>query len=97
MIPSESSAFTAGVPLISYGGRLPSQSRPQDSPQQGEIQAVGSFDSCLTESRIGKVGYEFNFNRPFFQYQPPRPLQGIDAEPAGVEQRIIELLREVTE
>jgi hypothetical protein len=23
---------------------------------------------------IGKVGYEINFNREFFQYQPPRPL-----------------------
>lgn len=46
---------------------------------------------------IGKVGYEINFNRVFFQYQAPRPLQEIDAELAGVEQRILELLREVTE
>jgi type I restriction enzyme M protein len=46
---------------------------------------------------IGKVGYEINFNRVFFQYQPPRPLYEVDAELAGVEQRILELLREVTE
>lgn len=46
---------------------------------------------------IGKVGYEINFNRVFFQYQAPRPLKEIDAELAGVEQRILELLREVTE
>ena len=46
---------------------------------------------------IGKVGYEINFNRVFFQYQPPRPLHEIDAELAGVEQQILELLREVTE
>ncbi|MEZ5563715.1 MAG: class I SAM-dependent DNA methyltransferase [Gammaproteobacteria bacterium] len=46
---------------------------------------------------IGKVGYEINFNRVFFRYQPPRPLHEIDAELAGVEQRILELLREVTE
>lgn len=46
---------------------------------------------------IGKVSYEINFNRVFFQYQPPRPLAEIDAELAGVEQRILELLREVTE
>ena len=38
-----------------------------------------------------------DFNRVFFRYQPPRPLQEIDAELAGVEQRILELLREVTE
>lgn len=46
---------------------------------------------------VGKVGFEINFNRVFFQYQPPRPLHEIDAELAGVEQRILELLREVTE
>src|SRR6185312_462509 len=46
---------------------------------------------------IGKVGYEINFNREFFQYQPPRPLQEIDAELAEVEKRILELLSEVTE
>ena len=46
---------------------------------------------------IGKVGYEINFNRVFFQYQPPRPLTEIDAELAEVEKRILGLLREVTE
>ena len=46
---------------------------------------------------IGKVGYEINFNREFFQYQPPRPLHEIDSELAAVEQRIMALLREVTE
>lgn len=46
---------------------------------------------------IGKVGYEINFNREFFQYQPPRPLNEIDAELEAVEKRIMELLREVTE
>jgi len=46
---------------------------------------------------IGKVGYEINFNRIFFRYQPPRPLAEIDAELAEVEKRILDLLREVTE
>lgn len=46
---------------------------------------------------IGKVGYEINFNRVFFQYQPPRPLYEIDTELAEAEKRILELLREVTE
>lgn len=46
---------------------------------------------------IGKVGYEINFNRVFFRYQPPRPLKEIDEELAEVEQRIMNLLREVTE
>jgi len=46
---------------------------------------------------IGKVGYEINFNRVFFRYQPPRPLAVIDAELDAVERRILALLREVTE
>ena len=46
---------------------------------------------------IGKVGYEINFNRVFFQYQPPRPLHEINEELAKVEKRIMGLLREVTE
>jgi type I restriction enzyme M protein len=49
------------------------------------------------DGRIGKIGYEINFNRVFFQYQPPRPLKVIDAELAAVEQRIMNLLREVTQ
>lgn len=46
---------------------------------------------------IGKVGYEINFNREFFRYQPPRPLKLIDQELAAVEKRILDLLKEVTE
>lgn len=46
---------------------------------------------------IGKVGYEINFNREFFKYQPPRPLHEIDADLEAVEKRIMALLREVTD
>lgn len=45
---------------------------------------------------IGKVGYEINLNRVFFQYQPPRPLHVIAGELAEVEKRILGLLGEVT-
>ena len=45
---------------------------------------------------MGKVGYEINFNRVFFRYEPPRPLAEIDAELAAVEKRILAMLREVT-
>jgi type I restriction enzyme M protein len=49
------------------------------------------------DTGIGKVGYEINFNREFFCYQPPRPLTVIDEELATVENRILERLKEVTE
>ncbi len=45
---------------------------------------------------IGKVGYEINFNREFFRYQPPRPLADIDTDLEEVERRILKLLNQVT-
>ena len=44
-----------------------------------------------------KVGYEINFNRHFYKYTPPRPLEVIDAELKQAEEEIMRLLREVTE
>ena len=44
-----------------------------------------------------KVGYEINFNRHFYKYTPPRPLEEIDADLKKAEETIMRLLREVTE
>ena len=43
-----------------------------------------------------KVGYEINFNRHFYKYTPPRPLEEIDADLKKAEEEILRLLREVT-
>ncbi len=43
-----------------------------------------------------KVGYEINLQRHFYNIVPPRPLGEIDADLMRVEQRIANLLREVT-
>ncbi len=42
------------------------------------------------------VGYEINFNRHFYKYTPPRPLEEIDADLKEAEEKIMRLLREVT-
>ena len=44
-----------------------------------------------------KAGYEINFNRHFYKYTPPRPLEEIDADLKKAEEKIVRLLREVTE
>ena len=44
-----------------------------------------------------KVGYEINFNRHFYKYSPPRPLEVIDAELKLAEEKILRLLREMTQ
>lgn len=52
-------------------------------------------DAWMDRSK-DKIGYEINFNRHFYHYDPPRPLQEIDAKLEAVEFEILRLLREVT-
>ena len=43
-----------------------------------------------------KVGYEIPFNRHFYVFQPPRPLDEIDAELKGVTDRILTMIGGLT-
>jgi type I restriction enzyme M protein len=45
---------------------------------------------------VGKIGYEINFNRYFYKYTPPRPLEEIEADIRTLEKEILEMLRDVT-
>ena len=47
------------------------------------------------DGEIGVVGYEIPFNRHFYQYQPPRALEDIDADLDAVSREIMALLQEV--
>ncbi|MBU0609095.1 MAG: SAM-dependent DNA methyltransferase, partial [Armatimonadetes bacterium] len=49
------------------------------------------------DALVGKVGYEINFNRYFYQYVPPRPLAEIEADIKAVEEDILRMLREVAD
>jgi type I restriction enzyme M protein len=51
-------------------------------------------DAWADEPKI-RSAYEINFNRYFYEYQPPRPLTEIDADLREMEEKIIHLLREV--
>ena len=60
-------------------------------------------DAWIDESKrdakdkwVGIVGYEINFNRYFYRYSPPRPLEDIEADIQGIEEDIVRMLREVT-
>ncbi|HEX9642005.1 MAG TPA: N-6 DNA methylase, partial [Candidatus Krumholzibacteria bacterium] len=48
------------------------------------------------DGQVGLVGYEINFNRYFYRYTPPRPLEEIEGEIRGIEQDILRMLAEVT-
>lgn len=49
----------------------------------------------VQDKQVGRIGYEINFNRYFYQYVPPRPLEVIDAELKSLEAEIAGLLKEV--
>ena len=56
------------------------------------------IDEDYTDDRdgqVGRVGYEINFNRYFYTYEPPRPLEEIDADIQEIEEEILEMLRGV--
>jgi len=48
------------------------------------------------DKQVGKVGYEINFNRYFYKYTPPRPLEEIEADIKVIEQEIVRMLGEIT-
>ncbi len=47
------------------------------------------------DGEVGIVGYEVNFNRYFYKYTPPRPLEEIEADIQAIEKDILAMLREV--
>ena len=53
-------------------------------------------DAWVDHSKT-KIGYEINFNRYFYKYTPPRPLDEIEADLKQIEGEIAEMLAEVTE
>ncbi len=53
-------------------------------------------DAWVDESKT-KIGYEINFNRYFYRYTPPRPLDEIEADLKKIEKEIEDMLAEVTE
>jgi type I restriction enzyme M protein len=43
-----------------------------------------------------KIGYEIPLNRHFYRYEPPRPLEAIEADIKTLEDDIMKMLKEVT-
>jgi len=48
------------------------------------------------DGQVGLVGYEINFNRYFYRYTPPRPLEEIESDIRSIETDIMRMLAEVT-
>jgi type I restriction enzyme M protein len=52
-------------------------------------------DAWIDESKT-KTGYEIPLNRHFYVYEPPRPLEEIEADLQALEREIVDLLAQVT-
>ena len=48
------------------------------------------------DGRVGLIGYEINFNRYFYRYTPPRPLEAIEADIQSIEKDILDMLKEMS-
>lgn len=48
-------------------------------------------DAWVDESKT-RIGYEINFNRYFYKYTPPRPLEDIEADLTQIEEEIADML-----
>ena len=44
------------------------------------------------DGQVGLVGYEINFNRYFYRYSPPRPLEEIERTLKVIEKDVLEML-----
>ncbi|PCJ61751.1 MAG: restriction endonuclease subunit M [Rhodospirillaceae bacterium] len=52
-------------------------------------------DAWIDDAK-SKIGYEIPFNRHFYVFKPPRPLDEIDAELKGVTDRILTMIKGLT-
>ncbi|MGG2141415.1 type I restriction-modification system subunit M [Symbiopectobacterium sp. RP] len=82
--------------ITAFGHKDPEAEPVTDA--NGELVPDAYLDESFTDARdglLGRVGYEINFNRFFYQYEPPRKLHDIDDELKQVEAEIAALLAEV--
>jgi type I restriction enzyme M protein len=96
----------AGDPVPLSKGGFASDSSLRDAeyvPLDDDIddfiaREVTPIAPCVGRDRSNdKIGYEVPFTRLFFKYVPPRPIEEIDADIKASQQRLLELIAEVTE
>lgn len=98
-----------GNVVLSTKGKQKGQPQPDSAlrdtenvPLKDDIQAyferevLPHVPDAWIDSDKTKVGYEIPFNRHFYKYVPPRPLEEIDAELKALSAEIMGLLQEVT-
>ncbi|MCK5505785.1 MAG: hypothetical protein KAJ10_11510, partial [Thermodesulfovibrionia bacterium] len=71
--------------------------RTEDINEYMKREVLPHVPDAWVDGSKTKTGYEINFNRYFYKYTPPRPLEKIEAELKQIEAEIAGMLEEVTE
>ncbi len=95
---------TENVPLREGDAPVDSKGIPQSVREFFEREVkphvpdawIDSSKRDLKDGKVGIVGYEINFNRYFYRYTPPRPLEEIEADVRAIEHDVVQMLAEVT-
>lgn len=53
---------------------------------------MGTSKRDKKDGKVGIVRYRISFNRYFYRYTPPRPLEEIEADIREIEQDIVRML-----
>lgn len=67
----------------------------EDIDEYMEREVLPHVPDAWVDTSKTKVGYEINFNRYFYKYTPPRPLDVIEGELKKIEDEIADMLNEV--
>jgi len=102
--PDPESRDTESVPLVNGSDPADAQSVPASVRAFFDREVKPHVpDAWIDTARrdpkdgfVGLVGYEINFNRYFYKYAPPRPLEEIEADIKKLEGEITEMLRDIS-
>jgi type I restriction enzyme M protein len=67
----------------------------EDVAEYMEREVLPHVPDAWVDGSKTKIGYEIPLNRHFYVYEPPRPLEEIEADIKSLEREIVELLSEV--
>lgn len=95
--PDTSLRDTERVPFTYNGNTKADEGRKETINAYFEAEVKPYVPDAWVDEKKTKIGYEIPFARYFYHYEPPRPLEEIDAELQEVSREILELLNEVTE
>lgn len=86
---------TENVPFTYGGNTRGIEGRDETIRAYFDTEVAPHVPDAWIDEKKTKVGYEIPFTRQFYVYEPPRPLEEIDAELRQLAGEIMELLREV--